>query len=311
MTTPPITLNPPRNRPALGTVAELLKPITWFPPMWAFACGVVASGQDMGAQWPLLVLGLVLTGPLVCASSQAVNDWFDRHVDAINEPDRPIPSGRMPGRWGLGIAVAWTLLSLLWATLMGPWGFAACGLAIALSWAYSAPPLRLKHNGWWGNAACGLSYEGLAWLTGTAVMLGGAWPGPHSLALALLYSIGAHGIMTLNDFKAIEGDQRMGIASLPVQLGAKGAARVACLLMVMAQLAVVLLLAFWQLPWHAMAVLALTLAQWPLMLKFLQQPVERALHVSAFGVPLFVTGMMVSAWGLRQLQPLQQLLEAL
>jgi len=309
MNTPPITLNPPRNRPALGTVAELLKPITGIPPMWAFACGVVASGQDIGAQWPLLVLGLVLTGPLVCASSQAVNDWFDRHVDAINEPDRPIPSGRMPGRWGLGIAVAWTLLSLLWATLMGPWGFAACGLAIALSWAYSAPPLRLKHNGWWGNAACGLSYEGLAWLTGTAVMLGGAWPGPHSLALALLYSIGAHGIMTLNDFKAIEGDQRMGIASLPVQLGAKGAARVACLLMVMSQLAVVLLLAFWQLPWHALAVLVLTLAQWPLMLKFLQQPVARALHVSAFGVPLFVTGMMVSAWGLRQLQPLQQLLE--
>jgi len=309
MNTRPITLNPPRNRPALGTVAELLKPITWFPPMWAFACGVVASGQDIGAQWPLLVLGLVLTGPLVCASSQAVNDWFDRHVDAINEPERPIPSGRMPGRWGLGIAVAWTLLSLLWATLMGPWGFAACGLAIALSWAYSAPPLRLKHNGWWGNAACGLSYEGLAWLTGTAVMLGGAWPGPHSLALALLYSIGAHGIMTLNDFKAIEGDQRMGIASLPVQLGAKGAARVACLLMVMSQLAVLLLLAFWQLPWHALAVLVLTLAQWPLMLKFLQQPVARALHVSAFGVPLFVTGMMVSAWGLRQLQPLQQLLE--
>ncbi len=310
MNTPPIALIPPRNRPALGTVAELLKPITWFPPMWAFACGVVASGQDIGAHWALLLLGLVLTGPLVCASSQAVNDWFDRHVDAINEPHRPIPSGRMPGRWGLGIAVGWTLLSLLWATLMGPWGFAACGLAIALSWAYSAPPLRLKNNGWWGNAACGLSYEGLAWLTGTAVMLGGAWPGPHSLALALLYSVGAHGIMTLNDFKAIEGDQRMGIASLPVQLGAKGAARVACWLMVMAQLAVVLLLAFWQLPWHAAAVLVLTLAQWPLMVKFLQQPVERALHVSAFGVPLFVSGMMVSAWGLRQLQPLQQLLEA-
>jgi chlorophyll synthase len=93
------------------------------------------------------------------------------------------------------------------------------------------------------------------------------------------------------------------------KLGAKGAARVACLLMVMSQLAVVLLLAFWQLPWHALAVLVLTLAQWPLMLKFLQQPVARALHVSAFGVPLFVTGMMVSAWGLRQLQPLQQLLE--
>lgn len=311
MDTTPLVLNAPRTRPTLATVAELLKPITWFPPMWAFACGVVASGQNIEANWGLLLLGLVLTGPLVCASSQAVNDWFDRHVDAINEPHRPIPSGRMPGRWGLGIAVAWTLLSLLWATLMGPWGFVACGLAVALSWAYSAPPLRLKKNGWWGNAACALSYEGLAWLTGTAVMLGGAWPGPYSLALALLYSVGAHGIMTLNDFKAIEGDRRMGIASLPVQLGARHAALVACSLMLLAQAAVTLLLAFWQLPWHAAAVMALALAQLPLMAKFLRQPVERALHVSAFGVPLFVSGMMVSAWGLRQLQPVQQLLEAL
>ncbi len=141
-------------------------------------------------------------------------------------------------------------------------------------------------------------------------MLGGEWPGAHSLTLALLYSVGAHGIMTLNDFKAIEGDQRLGIASLPVQLGAKGAARMACSLMTLAQLAVVLLLAFWQLPWHATAVLALTLAQWPLMQKFLRHPVERALHVSAFGVPMFVSGMMVSAWGLRQLQSLQPLLGA-
>ncbi|MFN9728490.1 chlorophyll synthase ChlG [Acidovorax sp.] len=303
--TPPLqALTSPLGRPALRTVAELLKPITWFPPMWAFACGVVASGQDIGANWALLLLGLVLTGPLVCASSQAVNDWFDRHVDAINEPRRPIPSGRMPGRWGLGIAIAWTTLSLVWATLMGPWGFTACGLAIALSWAYSAPPVRLKNNGWWGNAACALSYEGLAWLTGTAVMLGGAWPGPHAVSLALLYSVGAHGIMTLNDFKAIEGDRRMGVASLPVQLGAFGAARTACLFMLLPQAVVAALLQHWQLPWHAAAVLALALLQGPLMLKFLRQPIERALQVSAYGVPLFVSGMMVSAWGLRHLHSL-------
>jgi len=84
------------TRPALSSVAELLKPITWFPPMWAFACGVVASGGSFGDQWIAILLGLVLAGPLVCASSQAVNDWFDRHVDAINEPQRPIPSGRIP-----------------------------------------------------------------------------------------------------------------------------------------------------------------------------------------------------------------------
>jgi chlorophyll synthase len=230
-----------------------------------------------------------------------VNDWFDRHVDAINEPQRPIPSGRMPGQWGLGIAVLWTVLSLLWATLMGTWGFVACALAIALSWAYSAPPVRLKNNGWYGNAACALSYEGLAWLTGTAVMLGGAWPGEKAIYLALLYSLGAHGIMTLNDFKAIEGDRQMGIASLPVKYGPRGAARIACLMMWTPQVVVAVLLFNWQLPLHALSVLVLSFMQWPLMFKFLNNPVERALHVSAFGVPMFVSGMMVSAWGLRQL----------
>ena len=107
--------------------------------------------------------------------------------------------------------------------------------------------------------------------------------------------------MTLNDFKAIEGDRQMGIASLPVKYGPVGAARIACLMMWTPQLGVAALLYQWQLPWHALAVLVLSLLQWPLMFKFLKNPVERALYVSAFDVPLFVSGMMVSAWGLRQL----------
>ena len=106
------------SRPQLSAVLELLKPITWFPPMWAFACGVVASGVPLSTHWPLALVGVLLAGPLVCATSQAVNDWFDRHVDAINEPQRPIPSGRLPGRWGLGVAIAWTALSLLTATVL-------------------------------------------------------------------------------------------------------------------------------------------------------------------------------------------------
>ena len=286
-------------RPALSAVAELLKPITWFPPMWAFLCGVVASGVAPDGRWPIIFLGVLLAGPMVCASSQAVNDWFDRHVDAINEPQRPIPSGRMPGRWGLAIAVAWTGLSLLIAALLGPWGFAAGVLGLAIAWAYSAPPLRLKRNGWWGNAACGLCYEGLAWATGAAVMAGGAMPHPRSLALAALYSLGAHGIMTLNDFKSVEGDRQMGVGSLPVRLGVQSAARAACWIMVLPQLAVVLLLIHWQQPVHGVIVGLLIALQLAMMDRFLQNPRERAIEYSGFGVPLFVIGMMISALALR------------
>ncbi|MFM8463614.1 MAG: chlorophyll synthase ChlG [Burkholderiaceae bacterium] len=289
------------SRPSISAVAELLKPITWFPPMWAFACGVVSSGVAPDGQWPLIITGVLLAGPMVCATSQAVNDWFDRHVDAINEPQRPIPSGRMPGRWGLYIAVLWTLLSLMVATALGPWGFGAAIAGLVLAWAYSAPPLRLKNNGWLGNAACGLSYEGLAWVTGAAVMAGGAMPGAQSLLLALLYSVAAHGIMTLNDFKSVEGDRQMGVGSLPVRLGVQRAARTACWVMILPQLFVILLLLEWQRPLHALAVLLLILGQLKLMQRFVASPAERALQLSAFGVPLLVTGMMVAAFALRGL----------
>ena len=223
-------------RPALSAITELFKPITWFPPMWAFACGVIASGVPMEGRWLLALVGVALAGPFVCATSQAVNDWFDRHVDAINEPHRPIPSGRMPGRWGLYIAIAWTAVSLGVALALGPWGFGAAALGLLLAWAYSAPPLRLKQNGWWGNAACGISYEGIAWATGAAVMAGGAMPQGESLVLAALYSAATHGIMTLNDFKALEGDRQHGVRSLPVVLGPEVAARIACTVMAMAQM---------------------------------------------------------------------------
>jgi len=267
--------------------------------MWAFACGVVSSGQPFAEHLWLIFSGIVLAGPMVCASSQAVNDWFDRHVDAINEPHRPIPSGRIPGRWGLYIAIFWTGLSLLWAWQLGDWGFKATLLALALAWGYSAPPFRFKQDGWLGNAACGLSYEGLAWITGAAVMWGGALPNAQILTFALLYSLAAHGIMTLNDFKSIEGDKQMGVWSLPVQLGVKRAAGTACWVMLLPQFVVVALLLRWSDWSYALAVLLLIYAQVPLMNRFMKDPVKQALGLSAWGVPLLVAGMMVGAFALR------------
>ena len=289
----------PASRPSPAATLELLKPITWFPPMWAFTCGVVSSGAPIWEQWPLVVAGILLAGPLVCATSQAVNDWFDRHVDAINEPNRPIPSGRIPGRWGLYIAILWTLLSLAVASALGTWVFWSAALGLVLAWAYSAPPLRLKRNGWWGNAAVGLSYEGLAWVTGAAVMIGGALPAWQILALAGLYSLGAHGIMTLNDFKAIAGDRRMGIRSLPVQLGPYRAAWVASAMMAVPQMTVIWLLLDWGRPVHAAAVGVVLAVQVAMMTRFLRDPVGRATWYSALGVTVYVTGMMISAFAVR------------
>jgi chlorophyll synthase len=284
----------------MPAVLELLKPITWFAPMWAYGCGVVSSGLPIADRWWLMVLGILLAGPMVCGTSQAVNDWFDRHVDAINEPNRPIPSGRLPGRSGLYIAITWTGLSLLVAAFLGRWGFTAAVVGLLLAWAYSAPPLRLKQNGWWGNTACAACYEGLPWITGAAVMAASR-PDWHILLIAALYSAGAHGIMTLNDFKSVEGDKRTGIFSLPVLLGVEGAANAACLAMAIPQVVVVALLLSWGDVTYGFVISLLLMAQLLLMVKLLGNPRDKAPWYNATGTSLYVIGMLITAFALRPL----------
>jgi len=283
--------------PRPSAVLEVLKPVTWFPPMWAYLCGAVASGVPLADNPGPALLGIVLAGPLVCAMSQAANDWCDRHVDAINEPCRPIPSGRLPGRWGLWIALAMTALSLAVGWRLGPWGFGATVVAVLAAWAYSAEPVRLKRSGWWGPGLVGLSYESLPWFTGAAVMAAGAPPW-ETVAIALLYGIGAHGIMTLNDFKALEGDRRTGVDSLPVTLGPARAARLACWVMAVAQMAVVALLVLWDHPWHAGGVAAALMAQGLLMRRLLADPKGRAPWYNRTGIVLYISGMMIAALAL-------------
>jgi len=289
-----------RALPDPRALLTLLKPITWFPPMWAYACGVVSAGVPLAGNWGMVVLGVLLAGPLVCGMSQAANDWCDRHVDAINEPDRPIPSGRVPGRWGLWVALAMSGLALLVGWQLGPWGFGATVVAVAAAWAYSAEPVRLKRSGWWGPGLVGLCYEGLPWFTGAAVLAAGApaWP---VVILAALYAVGAHGIMTLNDFKALEGDRQMGVNSLPVTLGPERAARLACWVMAVPQLAVVALHFTWDRPLHGAAVAGLLALQLLAMRRLLADPKGRAPWYNATGVTLYVAGMMVSAFAVRSL----------
>jgi chlorophyll synthase len=287
--------------PAPGALVQLLKPITWFPPMWAFACGAVSMPGAMAESWGFVLLGVLLAGPLVCGTSQVVNDWFDRHVDAINEPNRPIPSGRVPGRWGLYFAIVWTALSMAVAWFMGPWVFGAACIGMLLAWAYSAPPTRLKRNGWMGNAAVGACYEGLPWFTGAAAIAGGALPPGEIILIALLYSAGAHGIMTLNDFKSVDGDRAMGLNSLPAMLGTDRAARLACWVMAVPQILVIALLLSWDAPFYAAAVAASLTLQLACMGKLLEAPRERAPWYNGTGVTLYVSGMMVTAFALQNI----------
>jgi len=287
-----------RRWPEPRAMLRLIKPVTWFPPMWAYLCGIVSVGASPWDHSFLVVLGVILAGPIVCGMSQAANDWCDRHVDAINEPDRPIPSGRIPGRWGLYIALAMTILGLVVGYQLGPWGFGATILAIIAAWAYSAEPVRAKKSGIWGPGLCGLAYETLPWITGAAVVAAGA-PSPQVILIAVLYGVGAHGIMTLNDFKAIEGDRATGLRSLPVTLGPDLAAKIACWVMAVPQVIVIGLLLLWDKQLHALGIVAMLAVQLGAMRVLLRDPEGKTPWYQGMGILFYISGMMIAATALR------------
>ena len=171
-------------------------------------------------------------------------------------------------------------------------------LGLVLAWAYSAPPLRLKRDGWVGPGTCGLAYEGLPWFTAAAVAVAG-FPGGEIVAVAALYGFGALGIMALNDFKAIDGDRQVGLRSLPVRYGTRTAVLIACVIMVSAQLLVVGLLIAWGASASALIVAGLLALQGLCMVRLVGDPLRFAPWYNAVGTGLYVAGMMVAAIALR------------
>jgi chlorophyll synthase len=127
----------------------------------------------------------------------------------------------------------------------------------------------------------------------------GGMPDGRIIAILVLYAAGAHGIMVLNDFKAVKGDAVSGVRSLPVLLGVDRAARVACWTMAVPQLVVAVLLARWGAIFPA-AIVAMSVAvQFLLMQRLLSDPAKQAPFYNASGTTLYVLGMLTAAFGLR------------
>lgn len=171
---------------------QLTKPVTWIPLVWGVMCGAAASGNyhwiwnpfdpnDRNVMLGLedtakAIVAMILSGPFLTGFCQTCNDWYDREIDAINEPYRPIPSGAISE--GQVIAQIWVLLLGglgiaygldVWTGHDFPVVLALSVFGSFISYIYSAPPLKLKQNGWAGNYALGASYISLPWWCGQAV----------------------------------------------------------------------------------------------------------------------------------------------
>ena len=259
---------------------QLMKPVTWIPLIWGVLCGAAASGNfhwspsEVGAS----IACMLMSGPLLAGYTQTINDYYDREIDAINEPYRPIPSGAIP---------LWQVKAQIWVLLLLALG------GSFVSFIYSAPPLKLKQNGWLGNYALGASYIALPWWAGQALFGQLTWT---TALLTLAYSLAGLGIAVVNDFKSVEGDRALGLQSLPVAFGIEKASWISAGMIDVFQLAMVaVLIAIGQ---HFAAVLLVLLVIPQITFQdiwLLRDPVAFDVKYQASAQPFLVLGMLVTA----------------
>jgi chlorophyll synthase len=284
---------------------QLMKPITWIPLIWGVVCGAASSGNYRWTLENVLIAAacMLLSGPLLTGYTQTINDFYDREIDAINEPYRPIPSGAISIPQVTtqiivlliaGIAVAYGLDR--WAGHTFP---TITALAIGgsfLSYIYSAPPLKLKQNGWLGNYALGASYIALPWWAGHALFGDLNWT---IVVLTLLYSFSGLGIAVVNDFKSVEGDRQLGLKSLPVMFGVSTAAWICVLMIDIFQSIVVAYLIGIHQNLYAVLLILLIIPQITFQdMYFLRDPLENDVKYQASAQPFLVLGMLVTALAL-------------
>ncbi len=293
---------------------QLCKPVTWIPLIWGVACGAAASGnyhtwnpfdsaQDLGlvGEDALKAFScMILSGPVLTGYTQTINDWEDREIDAINEPNRPIPSGAISEKqvieqiWGLwisGLAIAYGLdqwaghldLPILKLTVFGTF----------IAYIYSAPPLKLKQTGWAGSFALGSSYISLPWLCGQAMFGELSWP---VTVLTIFYSLAGLGIAIVNDFKSIEGDREMGLQSLPVAFGIEKAKWLTVGTIDITQLLVAAYLFYIGETTYGLVLLGLIAPQVYFQTQlFLPDPVANDVKYQAAAQPFLVFGILATA----------------
>lgn len=279
---------------------QLMKPITWIPLIWGVVCGAASSG---GYVWGLedflrAAACMLLSGPLMAGYTQTLNDFYDREIDAINEPYRPIPSGAISVPQVVAQILVLLFAGLGLSYLLDVWAGHDFPIMLCLTlfgafiaYIYSAPPLKLKKNGWLGNYALGSSYIALPWWAGHALF---GELNTTIVVLTLIYSLAGLGIAVVNDFKSVEGDEQLGLKSLPVMFGVTTAAWICVVMIDVFQAGIAAYLISIHQNLYATLVLLLVIPQITFQdMYFLRDPLKNDVKYQASAQPFLVLGMLV------------------
>ncbi len=207
-------------------ILELARPGNCVAAGALTATGAFVAGVD-GAVTATAVATVVTV--FAVAAGNAINDYFDREIDAINQPDRPIPRGAVSPRGALGVSIGWFVVAVALALLLPPLAIAIAAVNLAALVTYTTV---FKGTPGLGNAL-------VSYLVGSTFLFGGAAVGSVDavVVLALLAGLSTFAREVIKDVEDVVGDREEGLRTLPVAIGERRALWVATAALVVAVVA--------------------------------------------------------------------------
>ncbi|MFH1540030.1 MAG: UbiA family prenyltransferase [bacterium] len=201
---------------------ELARPFTLIFPFVASFAGLMLASEraDLKSAFLGISVGFILI--IVHSAANIFNQYFDRDIDAVNKPTRPVPQGRITPVAVLAISIVTYTVGIGLSLLVNFRFFALVFLYAALTVIYSAPP-RLKRFPWLSNVTIAIARGMLI------LMAGYAAAGPLDVeiwAISSVLGIYLVGAASTKDFAEIEGDRKHGINTLPVIYGTEKTIRI-------------------------------------------------------------------------------------
>jgi len=205
----------------LAGFVRLMRPLNCVMMGFAvFVGAVLATSQFGDIQWLSILYGF-LTGFTFCAAAMVINDYYDRKIDAINEPHRPIPSGLVTTREALTFMATLIAVGFIFAGLVS----LLCVAVAAASLAITATYLTVgKRSGLPGNflvSAC----VAIPFIYGSVTAIGTV--GLNVLLFASMAFLSNTGREITKGIVDVKGDSSEGIKTLAVRYGEQSAAAVA------------------------------------------------------------------------------------
>jgi geranylgeranylglycerol-phosphate geranylgeranyltransferase len=200
---------------------ELMRPGNCLMAGIAAMVGVLIAGavEDAGIS---AIIRVFLAVVLITGGGNAVNDYFDRRIDAINRPARPIPSGKVTPKQ----ALSWSILLFFAGCLLAAVNTACLVVAAFNSILLVLYAMYLKSMPLVGNLA-------VSYLTASAIIFGGLVSGAvisiHAGFLAMLAGAATLARELVKDVEDIEGDRKCGAKTLPIVTGTMTANAIALL----------------------------------------------------------------------------------